>query len=808
MSRNQSELHSFLVGAALALFGSLQPYAVQLCAGAQPAAVRAATDSNPRIVLSWVETPDGQGKTLFTRFNVYQKIDPNAPYPKFPLNSKPIARAGSCDDVTAIINPELDREWFLIEDGLRLTENDSPFDPCAIPALSPSSPQYQRLARLAWSRWKIAQLLGHAYEDKNVQQGQTYFYELRGLDGNNAETILASKVTVKAGVPSPPAPPSSLAAIAGDSRVLLYWQGPDDAAGFNLYRSVNSNDPSPQLVNDASLTSFVRDDLNGKPIDPNDDQKIFQGFLDLQRWSPMGSPVPHLDASDQPIAGPTNGQTYHYWAAAVDLLGNEGPLSNRASGTPQDLTAPAVPGGVAVAADDGNGAIEVRWDKVEHDIDGHIEDPEVKGYRVFRRGVKGGPDEKPVQVSGFINQPGVKQRLLLFTDSDKALRPQYGEKEFFYEIECEDSVGHKSSYSAAVGGHLKDITAPGSPQGLAAEGFDDHIRLEWTPNPEPDMDGYLVYRSLCDYGLWVCANPSLNGCNDSIEFLGYVSQIDAITDGKGRFKDFTVPKDSPLCYAYLIKAIDETQNRSGAWPPDSKKETIVCQRLRDKTPPEPAIISALLSYDSLIRVEWIGAPIQDIRAYHVYRSTSETGSYVWVGGMTVEKPPAPPVVLLQPYQAPSLVGCADLPAVSHEGMSVGGVDDASGTPKQIYWYKVVGIDVAGNEADLSKATPISTFTFTTLAPDGPVIASITQAVSPCALKVAWTPSFDSGRHAGFALFRSDGGPFLQIGSLLSGASEYIDRAVVKGKTYTYRVAILDQDGVLSRLSPAKSGIAN
>ncbi len=783
--------------------------------GALPAAdkvaVRSATDQIPRIVLSWVQdASEGQGNELFSRFNLYRKIDSNAPYPKYPLNSKPIEMAATCQALMAIINPESGREWDLIAEGLRLDENDPRYDPCDIPGLPKNSPRYQRLERLAWPRWKIAQAIGQAYEDRNVQGGDTYYYELRGLDGNMGETVLASNIKVKAGAPTRPLAPSGLAADAGDSRVLLYWEGPNEAAGFNVYRSENPNDQNSQLVNDESLTSYVREDLEGKALDPKNDKKVFQGFLDFQRWDPSGEPEPHYEANDQPIDGPRNQKSYYYRVAAVDLLGNEGSHSGEASATPMDLTPPAVPSAVSVTADNEKGTIEVRWDAALRDIDGHREVPEVNGYRVFRRGVKGGPDENPVLVSGskLIPHPGAKQLVVSFLDTDSALRPQYGEKEFFYEIECEDAAGHKGARSAAVGSHLKDITAPATPQGLAASGFEDHIHLKWPPSNEPDMDGYGIYRSICHNGLWLCLDPSIPGCDppdDTWEFLGYVSQLEALADGEGRFDDFTLPKGSPLCYAYLIKALDEAQNRSGSWLPDPSKETIICQRLRDKTPPEPAIISALLARDGHVRVEWIGAPIQDIWAYQVYRSESENGPYQWVGGETVEKPPVP---LSQPYQPPSLVGCDKVPAVSHEGMSAGGIDDFSAAPKKVYWYKVVGIDQVGNEADLGKAVPISTFTFTTLAPQGPAITSVTQVSSPCALKVGWTPSFDSTNHIGFALFRSDGGGFLQIGPLLSGTSEYVDRAVVKGKTYTYRVAILDKDGNLSQLSPTKSGTPN
>ena len=54
-------------------------------------------------------------------------------------------------------------------------------------------------------------------------------------------------------------------------------------------------------------------------------------------------------------------------------------------------------------------------------------------------------------------------------------------------LRCEsDAVGAGATYV--------DIFAPAPPQGLAAAAEESLIRLFWTPNAEPDLAGYLVYR--------------------------------------------------------------------------------------------------------------------------------------------------------------------------------------------------------------------------------------------------------------------------------------------------------------------------
>ncbi len=291
--------------------------------------------------------------------------------------------------------------------------------------------------------------------------------------------------------------------------------------------------------------------------------------------------------------------------------------------------------------------------------------------------------------------------------------------------------------------------------------------------------------------------------------VGTVSLADATAMGATvKFDDRSVPKGSPLCYSYWVKAIDRTQNQSGSWPfPDPATEKTVCQRLRDKTPPDPAIISGLFARDQAVRVEWIGPPVQDIRAYHVYRGAAEAGPYKWVGGMTVELPPAVPQVLTAPYTAPAVVGCGKIPIVTIDAMSMGFFVDTTADPKTIYWYKVVGIDQSGNEAPLGKAVPVSTFTFTTRLPSTPTITSVTgTSTAPFGLVIRWTPTFDPSRQRGFAVFRSDrfDSLYRQIGTLVTD-SQYQDNQVVRGVSYWYKVVQMDMTGQVSMPSPPVSG---
>jgi hypothetical protein len=349
-----------------------------------------------------------------------------------------------------------------------------------------------------------------------------------------------------------------------------------------------------------------------------------------------------------------------------------------------------------------------------------------------------------------------------------------------------------------------------------------------------DTNIYLIYRAMCDWGSWIpCLRSDLGNqiphpwdtlgrgnppgkkpkdCGGPFVLVGTITQAEAEARSSGGityFDDHSVPTGSPICYAYLVKAQDLAQNLSGTFPiPDITVETVVCQRLRDRTPPPPGIITSLFALDSAITVDFIGQPVQDIAAYHIYRSDDgEKGTYNWVGGMTVEPPPGVGVILTSPYVAPPLVGCSSIPLKSNPYMSAGTFIDKKAEPKHIYWYKVLGVDQNGNETSKDSATAISTFTFTSKREAPPDIVSITATEDSCSLTLTWSPSFDSGTMNGVVVFRSTNhdGPYYQLNNIIKGNS-FANNSVARSVLYWYRIAILKKDGSLSKLSEPKSAI--
>lgn len=136
-------------------------------------------------------------------------------------------------------------------------------------------------------------------------------------------------------------------------------------------------------------------------------------------------------------------------------------------------------------------------------------------------------------------------------------------------------------------------------------------------------------------------------------------------------------------------------------------------------------------------------------------------------------------------------------------MAAGSFEDRTTEPHRIYWYKVVGIDQAGNEGSLADAVPVSSFTFKAQQPAAPTGVTVTKVPAPVGLAVRWAPTFDAARHSGFAVFRATaaGGLFRQVESVVAG-NELVDQQVVRGQSYWYRVLLVDRLGHLSPLTPA------
>ena len=804
-----------------------------------------------RVLLMWspdTVTPD-------VRYNIYRKEASEVAWPGSPINPTPIGPMTNCTEFKGVI-PAGSELWSMLAYGLAdSTGGIPPITPlanvCSIVSMPIGSLKWRRVQVFAGYEPTVARVMGQSWTDNAVSTGKTYTYRIIRVAAGGKELPLLpeSQASIKAGIPGAIPTPGGVQAIAGDSKVQVIWNIPasDEFQFFEVRRATAPGGPW-QRVSDVNVSANIATTIMLDTLIPDR-----HGFTDYERYDSSGAaiahPVPNPPGPDLNISGPRDGTKYFYQVRHKDPLGNGGAWSGTVSATPQDSARPGTPQGLNVMAIESMNGFQIRWNRVDLDEEGHVE--AVKGYRVYRYEMPEDPNAGATPVGGLVAQPGDTSLTITVDDTSPGLRSPCGDKTYYYRIETIDSFDNVSYRSIAVGDALKDTTRPDVVSGTEAEGFDDYIQVKWDPNNDCDISEYRIYRAHCNYGDWFpCPDRTYDGpaldfykryiamasdqddiptypttrydpkagfpknlpdCGGPFELIGTVTHPEALSrkeaTGKAWFNDETVPAGSPICYAYLVKAVDNSQNESGYMPiPDPTTEIIVCQRLRDRNPPGPAIISGLLARDSTVIVEWVGPPVQDIAAYHVYRGENENGPYVWVGGKTVVPPPASGVVLAEPYKPAPVVGCDSIPLVSRDWMSAGMIVDTV-EPRDIWWYKVVGIDQDGNETLPDSAVGVSTFTFKSNRDPGPEITSITATDGPCALEIEWTPLFDADSAIGFAIFRSmnPGGDYYQVGTVVTGNS-WVDNTVARNTTYWYRVTMLKKDGSLTRLSPPKHAV--
>jgi hypothetical protein len=210
------------------------------------------------------------------------------------------------------------------------------------------------------------------------------------------------------------------------------------------------------------------------------------------------------------------------------------------------------------------------------------------------------------------------------------------------------------------------------------------------------------------------------------------------------------------------------------------------------------VMTGLRARNNAVLVEWMSSPVQDLRAFHVYRSNAEFDppkflACVFTDG-TLSSTPWPGLV-------PS---CDDVPAVPDPLAARGSYLDTAAEPHHVYWYRVSALDWLGNESEGSSLDNIpssSTFTYTTTLPVTPVVLPPTPpGAVGCGLDIGWNPPFDPLHLQGFVVFRAaSGGSYRQVSGIVE-KNIFTDSSARRGIDYLYCVQSIDHTGLLSQPS--------
>ncbi len=242
-----------------------------------------------------------------------------------------------------------------------------------------------------------------------------------------------------------------------------------------------------------------------------------------------------------------------------------------------DITPPPVPSGLEITSI-GNGAVSLVWEIVV--------DIGLEGYNVYWLG------ESEVDTLSA-NRRFVQTNNITITGLDYDIL-------YFFGASSVDKNGNESAISVQINGKPLNTTSPLPPLNvkIIAENIDyPKISVFWSPNTEPDLEHYNIYRSVDSSGL-----------EDSLSYITSAT-LENLND---------INVDIGVKYYYRITAVDK-----GGW--ESASSSIVSDFI---LPPIELIFPVNYQYvNKTPTFTW--EKIDSAVSYNIILSTSRIGGEIW-----------------------------------------------------------------------------------------------------------------------------------------------------------------------------------
>ena len=216
---------------------------------------------------------------------------------------------------------------------------------------------------------------------------------------------------------------------------------------------------------------------------------------------------------------------------------------------------------------------------------------DIKEYIVSRAASESGPYKEIKRLS--------MKKGASFSFKDGDIQPDWT---YYYRYWVLTKKGFISPFSEATSATTRGIPLP--PQGLKAKGgMVKSILIGWKPPPDPELRGYIIYRSSSPEGPFV-EIQKMRGKHKS-SFLDGGTVKEKLTDG------------TP--YYYRIRSYNKVDMLS-------QESEIVFARTK-KVPQVPLGLKALGGQARRISLSWNPNPEKDIKHYVIYRSDDAAKGY-------------------------------------------------------------------------------------------------------------------------------------------------------------------------------------
>ncbi|WP_225827219.1 fibronectin type III domain-containing protein [Streptomyces naphthomycinicus] len=325
---------------------------------------------------------------------------------------------------------------------------------------------YRRLSTTQWAKVSGASpLTSLSFVDATPATGQTFLYEVRAVDKAGRESAGSLDVTAAAVDRTGPTAPAGLT-VTGDAWwATLAWQGPADAAKYEVYAASAATGPF-ELLGTTTAPSYRTD-------------------------------------------APVNTARY-YRVRALDALGNPSAYAT-VTGDGVDRTPPQSPTSLGSVVHPG--ATEVYWKQP----DGFYEDFDNGGtYHVYR---SPGKTLDPTALTRVTCADGSDHTSTGGTCHDLDM-PQG--THVTYAVAAVDPAGNESALSAPLVVRTGDRVAPGPVTGVTATPHADGVLVSWAASPEDDIDRYTVWtgaRQSDGTIKWISSTSCREGESDPLAVL-------------------------------------------------------------------------------------------------------------------------------------------------------------------------------------------------------------------------------------------------------------------------------------------------
>ncbi len=414
---------------------------------------------------------------------------------------------------------------------------------------------------------------------------------------------------------------------------------------------------------------------------------------------------------------PANATTYYYRIRGITSFGETGPWSEPAHG--QGIT--RIKGAPHITQyNDTEEGVTLFWDfPAEYEST-------IEGFNIMRS-VHDRKGFKPL-ATGL--RPGARS----FTDK----APLY--TGYYKIIAYRDTVASKASHPYLV--QLTDSIPPHKPRKLAGKVDTQYIaRLEWEPNTDNDLLGYIVFRS--------------QSGND--EYTRLTSRHVA----QHAYTDTLNKKNLNSRVFYKIAALDERYNQSVF------SDAVEISK-PDMIPPANPVFKAVKPTGRGIELTWLQSSSPDCKTYVLYRKQAADTAWQQISE----------------HRHNTKAQQAEY-------------TDAGAEPGKTVHYKLTAFDEAGNAS--GPVYSIKTQALKTTRAQGIGRISKTLDMKHGLVRIKWKQP--DGLVKGYQVYKKDNErPYRLYQSVQGTENVFNDRGLKAGNTYTYRIQVVYEDGSTSGFS--------